>query len=147
MSTAIATPNTNISIELALTPTQREKLTDIAGLDKDQSVRAAAGLAQGALEDLAAGGLMLSPGTMSRLASTLDDAYDEDALVAAIEKATGRPLNANVPDELANTKLPSLKRRDFIGFRSTKRRRVGATIHSLRPSASSISIAWSFRFH
>ena len=30
-------------------------------------------------------------------------------LVAAIEKATGRPLNAIVPDELANAKLPSLK--------------------------------------
>jgi len=30
-------------------------------------------------------------------------------LVAAIEKATGRPLNAIVPDELANTKLPALK--------------------------------------
>jgi hypothetical protein len=30
-------------------------------------------------------------------------------LVTAIEKTTGRPLNAIVPDELANTKLPSLK--------------------------------------
>ncbi len=30
-------------------------------------------------------------------------------LVAAIEKATGRPLNAIIPDELANTRLPALK--------------------------------------
>ena len=30
-------------------------------------------------------------------------------LVAAIEKATGRPFNAIVPDELAATKLPALK--------------------------------------
>jgi hypothetical protein len=30
-------------------------------------------------------------------------------LVAAIEKATGRPLNAIVPDEFADTKLPALK--------------------------------------
>jgi hypothetical protein len=30
-------------------------------------------------------------------------------LVAAIEKATSKPLNAIVPDELANTKLPALK--------------------------------------
>ena len=30
-------------------------------------------------------------------------------LVAAIEKAMGRPLNAIVPDELADTKLPALK--------------------------------------
>ena len=30
-------------------------------------------------------------------------------LVAAIEKATGRPLNAIVPDEFADTKLPAVK--------------------------------------
>ena len=30
-------------------------------------------------------------------------------LVSAIQKATGRPLNAIVPDELATTKLPALK--------------------------------------
>ena len=30
-------------------------------------------------------------------------------LVAAIEKATGRPLNAIIPDELAATRLPALK--------------------------------------
>jgi len=30
-------------------------------------------------------------------------------LVAAIEKAMGRPLNAIIPDELANTRLPALK--------------------------------------
>ena len=30
-------------------------------------------------------------------------------LVAAIQKATGRPLNAIIPDELADTKLPALK--------------------------------------
>ena len=30
-------------------------------------------------------------------------------LVAAIEKAMGKPLNAIVPDEFANTKLPALK--------------------------------------
>jgi len=31
------------------------------------------------------------------------------ALVAAIQKAMGRPLNAIIPDELADTKLPALK--------------------------------------
>ena len=33
-------------------------------------------------------------------------------LVAAIEKATGRPLNAIVPDDLVDTKLPPLKMKD-----------------------------------
>jgi len=68
-----------------------------------------------------------SPGFQSRLQNVIREAskpapeptltkFDLDfpggtpkELVAAIEKATGRPLNAIVPNELADTSLPALK--------------------------------------
>ncbi len=89
-------PNTTITIEVNLNDAQIEQLSDLASLPIDQKARAVLGLSQGALEDLAAGGLMLSPAAITRLRGSLENPYDEDAIVSSVETAHRKSGDSHV---------------------------------------------------
>ncbi len=89
-------PNTTISIEVSLNEAQISQLLNLADLPPDQKAKAVLGLTQGALEDLAAGGSMLSPAAIARLRGSLDNPYDEDSIVAAVEAAHRKSGDSHV---------------------------------------------------
>ena len=68
-------------------------------------------------------------------------------LISAIQKSSGKPLNAIIPEEFADTKLPSLKMKNvdvnelFIALTSANRTERCAFVSQGRPSDTSI---WTF---
>ena len=88
--------NTTIAIEVSLNDAQLAQLSDLASLPIDQKAKAVSGLAQGALEDLAGGGSMLTPAAVSRLRSSLENPYDEESVIAAVEIAKRKSGDSHV---------------------------------------------------
>jgi hypothetical protein len=86
-----------IAIDIKLTDSQRDALVKLGPpVSNLTPTGIIAGLSQGAMQDLASGGAMLSPATIARLRGSLEDPYDESALVAAVEKGASKDGDATV---------------------------------------------------